>query len=345
MQVNVITEVDEELKIQWEKFVFEHPNGNIFQSPEYYKLILDSKILKPVVVILLDENKNIVGVLIGVIQKENIPIISYFTARCIVWGGPLVKNNNPILVKTVISKFNKELKNKVIYSQFRNIFETNAIREEFLNAGFEYIDHLDIHNNLSEGTDYILKNMNSERRHNIRRAERKELEFIELNTRENLIIAYNLIKDTYSRLRLPLYPFEVFESAFNNLAAKKILRIFAVRLKEKIISVRLVLCHKDMIYDWYAGTDDDYLKYYPNDYLPFKVMEWGAINNYKYFDFGGAGKPNVPYGVRDYKLKFGGQLVNYGRYQKIYNVIVYSLAARSYLLVKKLIKKKDKKEY
>jgi len=96
MQVNVITEVDEELKIQWEKFVFEHPNGNIFQSPEYYKLILDSKILKPVVVILLDENKNIVGVLIGVIQKENIPIISYFTARCIVWGGPLVKNNNPI---------------------------------------------------------------------------------------------------------------------------------------------------------------------------------------------------------------------------------------------------------
>ena len=52
--------------------------------------------------------------------------------------------------------------------------------------------------------------------------------------------------------------------------------------------------------------------------LPWKIMEWGHENGYKLFDFGGAGKPNIPYGVRDYKLKFGGDLVNFGRFEKVH---------------------------
>jgi len=31
------------------------------------------------------------------------------------------------------------------------------------------------------------------------------------------------------------------------------------------------------------------------------------------YDFGGAGKPDEPYGVRDFKAKFGGKLINYSR--------------------------------
>ena len=31
------------------------------------------------------------------------------------------------------------------------------------------------------------------------------------------------------------------------------------------------------------------------------------------YDFGGAGKPDEEYGVRDFKAKFGGELVCYGR--------------------------------
>ena len=48
-------------------------------------------------------------------------------------------------------------------------------------------------------------------------------------------------------------------------------------------------------------------------------MEWGSNNGYKIFDFGGAGKPNLAYGVRDHKLKFGGELVEFGRFEKVHN--------------------------
>jgi lipid II:glycine glycyltransferase (peptidoglycan interpeptide bridge formation enzyme) len=44
------------------------------------------------------------------------------------------------------------------------------------------------------------------------------------------------------------------------------------------------------------------------------LLEWGANSEqYRVYDFGGAGKPDEEYGVRDFKAKFGGDLVNFGR--------------------------------
>jgi len=44
----------------------------------------------------------------------------------------------------------------------------------------------------------------------------------------------------------------------------------------------------------------------------------------------GVGKPNVPYGVRDFKMRFGGTVVNYGRYIRISNKFIYMLAEFGY---------------
>ena len=37
----------------------------------------------------------------------------------------------------------------------------------------------------------------------------------------------------------------------------------------------------------------------------------------------GAGSPDENYGVRDFKARFGGELVEYGRFKKILNPILY----------------------
>ena len=69
-----------------------------------------------------------------------------------------------------------------------------------------------------------------------------------------------------------------------------------------------------------------------------------AEERFKSFDFGGAGKPDVPYGVRDHKLKFGGQMVEYGRFEKINNKLVYSIASKFIAWKKRLkLSKKDDK--
>ena len=44
----------------------------------------------------------------------------------------------------------------------------------------------------------------------------------------------------------------------------------------------------------------------------------------------GAGWPDVPYGVRDFKASFGGELVCYGRYRHVYSPWKMALAERVY---------------
>jgi len=54
----------------------------------------------------------------------------------------------------------------------------------------------------------------------------------------------------------------------------------------------------------------------------------GAAKGYKSFDFGGAGSPHEEYGVREFKRRFGGDLVNYGRYMNVHNKILFYLAKK-----------------
>ena len=67
----------------------------------------------------------------------------------------------------------------------------------------------------------------------------------------------------------------------------------------------------------------NHLNKYPNDFLIYHILQWGRENEYKVFDFGGAGHPDEEYGVREHKLKFGGDLVSFGRFQKVYNSTIY----------------------
>ena len=74
----------------------------------------------------------------------------------------------------------------------------------------------------------------------------------------------------------------------------------------------LALVYKNAIYDFYAGAYPEYYNKYLNDLIPWETFLWVKQNRYTLFDFGGAGKPNKPYSVRDYKIKFCGQWVNLG---------------------------------
>ena len=79
------------------------------------------------------------------------------------------------------------------------------------------------------------------------------------------------------------------------------------------------------MYDWYAGSYQAYYKKYPNDLIPWKAFLGGQKNGFKKFDFGGAGKPGIPYGVRDYKKKFGGEFVNYGRFEQVHKPFLFQI--------------------
>ena len=81
-------------KNKWYEFVFDHPHGNIFQTPEMYEVYQSTKNYEPVFLAVVNSNDEISGTLLAVIQKEYSSVLGNFTARSIIHGGPLIKNDD-----------------------------------------------------------------------------------------------------------------------------------------------------------------------------------------------------------------------------------------------------------
>jgi lipid II:glycine glycyltransferase (peptidoglycan interpeptide bridge formation enzyme) len=135
---------------------------------------------------------------------------------------------------------------------------------------------------------------------------------------------YEILKKNYKeRVKLPLPPIDFFLKYFHTQAIK----IFAVIHNEKIIGGAFcpVLENKKLFTFYYCGIREYHKKIFPTHLAILASLEYCIVHQIPHFNFMGAGKPEVDYGVRNYKLEFGGELVEYGRFLKINNHFLYNL--------------------
>jgi serine/alanine adding enzyme len=309
----------------WITLVNDHPQGNVFYLPSMLRLYERTSGNQPVFLACVDASNKIQGLIVGVIQSSVSRWTKIITSRCIIWGGPLVKDNSPFLIKLLLQELDKFIGEKVVYLQFRNLKEVLYAKNIFLENNYSYDDHLDILIDLKNGKEVIWQKFSSTRKKQILRSIKRGclIENKDSLDLESLEKCYDLLKVTYNRIGLPYPDKDFFKVAFNEPPLKSHIKAFFAIFENRIIAFRFVLIYKDLIYDWYAASDREYQDKYPNDLLPWEIFKWGIENGYKIFDFGGAGKPGEKYGVRDYKSKFGGELVNYGRFNKIKKPGIY----------------------
>ncbi len=310
----------------WSDFVKDHPKGNIFQTPEMYDVYLRTENYQPVLLTVV-ENDEVVGVLLSVIQKEYSGVLGKVTARSIIIGGPLIKDNNPDVLKFLLDEYTQKIKDQVIFSQFRNLWNWGELKSVFSDTGYEYDPHLDILIDITLEEEELWSKINSKARNKIRKSMKSDIVFKTPEpTKEIIKKSYEIFQNIYKNAKIPLTDISLFENSVKILAEKNMIRFFCAYKDDQMIGVRIGLLYKDVVYDWYAGSLHEFYKFNPNDFLPYNTLVWGHNNGFKTFDFGGAGKPNVPYGVRDHKMKFGGELVEYGRYEKIHKPRLMSMA-------------------
>jgi len=321
---------------KWNDFVKNHPKGNIFQTPEMFDIYSSTKNHKPVFCAALNPQSEIVGVLLAVIMKESSGVVGILSSRAIVMGGPIIKDDNPEILAFLLNSYKKIIKRKVIYTQVRNLYNQNNLKESFISEGFCYDPHLDILIDLNG--DDPAKQMHKSKKRNFTKSNNKGLEFIEINNIEQAKASLKLISSTYKRVKLPMPDYSLFLNAFEILIKKEYLKIYGAFVDSKLVGVRWALTYKNVVYDWYAGSHDDYNNVYPNDFIIYNILNNGWLDKHvTIFDFGGAGKPGVPYGVRDHKLKFGGDLVEYGRFIRVNNKFIYWVGKTAIQLRKKLL--------
>ena len=337
MKYSKLTQPTQKQIIQIEKLIQSLPEQIYFQSILFFNACQATPLLTPYYYVASDGEK-IVGFLLAFrqVQYRLFPL-NFLSSRNIIWGGPLVLDDSAQVYEGLYEIYRRE-QPIGIYTQVRNLFDQSKHQELMKQLGFQYEEHLNIIIDLSKSEQQLWQEVDSKRRNEIRRAIKEGTTVEVANERNSLEECYLILKEVYQRAKLPLPPLKHFESLWHYNNERKGLKLFVAKFEGKIIGCMMCLAYGDTLFDYYAGAYSTYYQKYPNDLIPWEVFKWGKENNFTKFDFGGAGKPNVPYGVRDYKKKFGGTMVNYGRFEKIHFPILYRIVTWGFNLRKTLIK-------
>ena len=335
ISLKVVNTLDEE---KWDAFINSHPNGNIFQTSQMMKVYENTKNYEPLFLAVIDESDNIQAILLAYIIKELSGTLSSFSSRAIIQGGPIYKDGEDGLkaLKKLMEVYDDIIKKKAIYTQIRNMWDMSEFKSIFQAYDYNYDEHLDYLIDIKIPSDDIFNKIHKNRRKNIRKARNKGVIVEELTDIQQIPDFYASLQHTYKQVNIPLADITLLASAFSQLHPKGMARYFIAKFDGKLIGVRAVLIYNNLIYDWYAGATDNSAAYYPNETLVWHILDWGSKNGYHIFDFGGAGKPGVKYGVRTFKERFGGQMVNFGRFEKVHQPMKKKISKVGFNIWKKV---------
>lgn len=319
------TELDEEA---WSRFVLESKQGNIFQTPEMYRVYLGTEGYEPVFTAILDKNKKIVATLLGVLKKEKGSFARRFSNRVLVSGGPIVSDSaaRVALYEMILHAHKKYVRKKAIFSEIRNLSKSPELQPYFETLGYRYIPHSKTSLDLTQGIEQLWENLSSKRRQQIRKAGKKGLTICDVSM-DDIDDLYILFEETYNRISFPVPSKSLFESILSILQCKNLAKLVGVRQEEKLVSILVNLIYKDVIYAWYCAGSMQYARFHCNEFMFWNAFEWGVKNGYKLFDFGGGGPPDADEdGVRVFKERMGGITHEIGKYECVHARFKHKIA-------------------
>lgn len=312
---------------QWQQLVQSSPLATWFQTDEayrFYQSVSDMRAFAYGVA----EAGGLVGVVVGYTTREKCKFKQYFTARTIIPGGPLLATEitNKAL-STLLTALHERL-DSTIYIESRNYNDYSQWKSVFTQCGFTYNRHLDIHVHCN-----AQHQMSERRQRELKRAIKNGATVCEAQTEQEIRTWYQILQKLYrEKVRTPLFSEEFFLQFYRNGVGKYLL----VKADDKVIGGMMCpILDGKAIYEWYVcGLDEECRELSPSVVATHAAIECAQTNGLPLFDFMGAGQPDVPYGVRDFKLEFGGELVEYGRFLCIRKPLLYWLGNQGVKLLK-----------
>lgn len=309
---------------QWNQLLQSSRTKSFFQTQDCFDLYAaNNTFMKPFFMGIEDDGV-LKGVIVGYIQADGGIAKRFFSRRAIINSGPMLADDiSDEALKMLLNHCKKSLRGKAIYIEFRNFEDYSRYKDLFKCCGFEYVQHLNFHIDTTS-EEIVNQNLGKSRKRDIRTSFRDGAEVVDNPTIADIHQFYNILNNLYTyKVKTPLYPISFFEFLYKQTYAKFLL----VRLNNKIVGGTVcVVLSGYAVYEWFAcGEDGIYKNIYPSTVATYAGIQYAAKNGYHHFDMMGAGKPDEGYGVRDFKAKFGGQLVEHGRFQKIANPLLYKI--------------------
>jgi hypothetical protein len=245
-------------------------------------------------------------------------------AHAVAWREPWKAKNitdkeAQQLFEVLQKAINQYCRRKAIYIEYRH-FSENNIYHLIFNAQRSTLKlpWFNIYQKFNEGESVDVE-INKSKRKQLRQSFEAGVN-IKLNPNDDEIREwYVLLQKLYRRIHRPLPSLQVFLKLNNSGIGK----VFVVKYQNKVISGSAILYllskekNSQLFYDWYRASIKEPIEgVYPSVVSTWQAMQLVAEMGGGTFDVMGAGPRNKPYGVRDFKLTFGGELTPEYRYRK-----------------------------
>ena len=322
---------------QWNDLVKASSVATWFQTPEAYDFFASVPEEMTPFVVAVQAESELRAVCVGYVTKEKKPLKQFLTARAIIIGGPLLANDcadeEVMSLLKAIETHLSEL-GRPIYIETRNFNDYSRWKPAFERCGWKYLPHLNFHLNTSN-KDEMMANMSESKRRQIKKSIKNGAIIEEVSSEDELKQYYNILLALYkTKVKTPLFSF----GWFLNFYQKNMGKCFVVKKEEKVIGgIICPILKERIIYEWFVcGLDSEYKDIYPSVMATYAAMDYATHSNIKMFDFMGAGTPDASYGVREFKERFGGELVEHGRFNKVCKPLLYEFGKLGVKIMKKL---------
>jgi hypothetical protein len=239
----------------------------------------------------------------------------------------------------LIAEHDRQLQNRVLFAEVRPLYAPGPERVALERCGYQFLDYLNYVLDTTKPIEELWRGLQESTQAGVRKCERRGFQIrhpVEPGCVDSL---YDCLRLTYGRADVPLADRSLFEAARGILKPQNMIEFIAVYTGKQLLAMNVILLHNKQAFSWYGGSVR-LTGVSPAAYLQWHEIEWCAKRGIEKYDFGGAGWPGVPYGVRDFKSHFGGELVCDGRYRKVYSRWKMALAERAYELGRTVISPK-----
>jgi serine/alanine adding enzyme len=338
--VNLLKDWDQ-LQPAWDAYVDDHKKGSIFHTSAMIRAFSAAKGHTVLPLAAVDSSGEILA-LLAAVRVQSLPHpFGRVASRSILYAEPLC-GDDPASIEALASlmaRHDRIMRRRVLFAEVRPLGAAGPERVVLERCGYVYSDYLNYVIDLTRPLDELWTNMRKSARRGVRQCERRGFHMREVDSADGIGQLYHFLKLSYSNSRVPLADRSLFEAAFAELHPRGMMKLIATHDGPVPVAMDSLLTFKGRALAWYGGLER-LTGVSPFDYLQWYEIAWAQQRGSMLYDFGGAGRPDEPYGVREYKAKFGGQLVCYGRYRKVYSPWKMALAERAYYFGRSVISPK-----
>ncbi len=323
----------------WRAFVEDNPRGNLFHTPEMFQVFARAKGHRPTLWATVGDEGRVLALLTPVEVTVLPGPLQFLTTRAVVYGSVLcvAGAEGRDALSVLLRAYNREARGRLLFTELRHQSDLTDLRLDLAREGFQHEEHLNYLIDLTPPESEIWRRVRSNAQRAVRRAQKSGVVVEEVGDSAGVAAAYRVWEQVYRRIHVPLADESLFQAAFEVLRPRGMLRILVARVDGEVAGAVALPAYKGIAYYWYAGVLREYSSQHPGDLLVWHSLVLSQQSGARTFDFVGAGRPDQEYGVREFKAKFGGDLVNYGRSVCVHSAAKLKLSQMGYQLVRKYL--------